>query len=73
MSLEPARWIGGPEICTKANLPAFISKEKLNAFYATICTSPTKVWLCSGCMRYHAYTESPIPVRILALIKETEL
>lgn len=55
---EPPRWKGGPYHCRAAKLPAFETRDALNAFLKE--NSPTckvvNVWQCETCKMWHAYT-----------------
>lgn len=52
---ETRRWEGAPLICTKANLPAFDSKEEAKQYHRD--TNPRGLayepWLCAFCGKWH--------------------
>lgn len=52
--LDPPRWPGGPEICTKENLPAFKDAAALAAFTERNSGSVLKKWECLHCGCLHA-------------------
>lgn len=51
--LDPPRWPGGPEICTKENLPAFKTKDAMGEYMDKIATSAEKKWHCDFCGCHH--------------------
>lgn len=57
------RWPGAPEMCIKANLPAFVTERALRTFLSANGPSckVTRIWICASCGRYHAQTIAPDP------------
>lgn len=55
VALEKPRWKAGPEICPKANLPAFETGKAAADFRAVNCPGGTVVaeWVCTACGLTH--------------------
>lgn len=54
MSLNPPRWKNGPPICEAANLPAFESKQAMNAFRSNLSGGIViEEWQCTVCGQWH--------------------
>lgn len=55
VTLEPARWLGGPTICQASNLPAFDSPKAAADFRDANCPGGTVVaqWTCTACGKTH--------------------
>lgn len=57
------RWAGAPPICLKENLPAFLTREKMNTFHARNSPSCSilRTWFCDYCQHWHMATRAPDP------------
>lgn len=62
-NLDKPRWPGGPMICQKENLPAFVSAAALAEFHEANAPGVKvikKAWLCDHCEGWHHFAgEAP--------------
>lgn len=60
---DRARFMGGPQICIAANLPAFCSRQEMDEFVTHNCPSVVIIakWLCNSCGCLHFWSGGADP------------